>query len=99
MSKAAAIDYAVRRSLAADGKTAPVTYKEMLSAPPENPPQNPPLYYGYDNATIVTFLVQVANQLRLDTPALTCRWADLDLTKCLASNLGGVLAYLEAVTS
>jgi hypothetical protein len=60
MSKFAAIDYAVRRQLAANSKPFPTTYKQIMGpAPEKTDPAVAQNYYGYNKSSIITFLVEV----------------------------------------
>ena len=142
MSKKAAIDYAVRRQLALDGKP-PHTYREIMKegqAPAAQPNQvsqlvgqlpaaadlnslkrqvheilqqlnqqiqaldqkmreMAPGHPGYTQSSMLTFLAEVSDQLRLDVPSRTCKWAELDLQRCIEAPVKELERLIEEKTS
>jgi hypothetical protein len=143
MSKKAAIDYAVRRQLALDGKP-PHTYREIMKAAPAQLAQPnqvnqlveqlpgaadqaetnrlvqqilqqlnqqvqaldqkiremaPPGHPGYNESSMLTFLAEVSNQLRLDVPSRTCKWGELDIQRCLDAPVRELEGLIEEKTS
>jgi hypothetical protein len=93
MSKSAAVDTAVRRELAMIDKF-PRTFREILGPEPATPPNPAPEYLGLDAAAASRLLLGVSNRLRLDTPALSLAWGDIDGGSVLAFDVGTFIDYL-----
>ena len=88
MSKMAAIDVALRLQLGSDGK-GQADYKRVMGPAPG---------YGYDQSAMQSFLLAVANRLRLDTPPFSCSWQSLPLGDCQTASLDVLIGYLASVT-
>ncbi len=89
MSKMAAIETAVRLQLVADGKT--VTYDQRFDGAAPG--------YNYDAAGMTTFLLNVANRLKLDKPSLDFAWRKLTAAECLSITLPLLVSLIENATS
>lgn len=87
MSKFAAIDVAVRLQMADDGAT--IDYNLVLRAQ---------VGHAYDDASMRTFLLNVANRLRLDQPPWDFAWNSLNVTDCLNSKLPMLISLIESQT-
>lgn len=87
MSKFAAIDVAVRLQLASDG--AGIDYTLAMRAAPG---------HHYDQTSIKTFLLNVANRLRLDEPVWNFAWNSLDVATCLNAPLPMLISLIESQT-
>ena len=98
MSKAAAIDIAIRLQLAAEGKTAP-DLTGRLGGTPAVAGGAAAILGLYDEQSIRGFLANVAFRLRADTPPLVFDWAALNPKSCLDDNLWLVEQLIAAQTS
>jgi hypothetical protein len=58
-----------------------------------------PDHPGYKESSMLSFLAEVSNQLRLDVPSRTCKWAELDLQRCLEAPVKELEALIEEKTS
>jgi hypothetical protein len=85
MSKAAAIDIAVRLQLAADKNQARDLTGRLGSTPAAGGAAA--IDALYDQNSVRGFLANVAFRLRADTPPLIFNWAALDPASCLSDNL------------
>jgi hypothetical protein len=89
MSKAAAIDLAVRQQLASDGKALPATYREVMRDAP----------YNYNSPTMRAFLLNVANRLKIDVPPMNFDWKMINVDDCLAGDVKTLEGYIASVTN
>jgi hypothetical protein len=98
MSKMAAIDVAVRMQLAADNRL--IEYNRTMNTmrSPGAGHGDPPVNAPYNDATLRTFLLNVANLLRLDKPPRTFKWRGPETAECLAANLPTLLRMIESET-
>lgn len=87
MSKMAAIDYAVCTQLR-DLNVA-INYRAVMNAAPNN----------FDSNSLQTFLINVAMQLKLDTPSCTFNWNALNLDICLNSTLALLESHIAMNTT
>ena len=85
MSKAAAIDIAIRLQLAADGKVEP-GLRQCLGARTAAGTTAAGADV-YNASSIRGFLANVAFRLRADSPPLIFDWAALDPAQCLSDDL------------
>lgn len=92
MSKMAAIDVAVRLQLSSEGKSA--DYNVLMG-----PAAGGVSGYDYEGNTLTTFLLNVANRLRLDTPPWIFSWQTLTTSNCLADTLALLIAKIETTTT
>jgi hypothetical protein len=89
MSKMAAIDVAVRLQLISENKI--IDYQQTLNTAAPG--------YNYDESGIQTFLLSVANRLKLDNPSLSFAWRSLDPAKCTTATLPLLEAMIEDATT
>ena len=97
MSKVAAIDAAVRHQLSSDDQGV-VDYRKVMGDGATDITGTLATGYGYDYDGIQHFLLNVANRLKRDTPALLFDWRSLDPSRCLKSNLVTMISQIESVT-
>jgi len=93
MSKMAAIDLAIRLQLATDGK-GQADYRRLMGGPAGG--ANPG--YQYETSAMQSFLLAVANRLRLDTPGFLFSWESLPLANCLTASLDVLIGYIARAT-
>ena len=94
MSLMAAVDTAVRLQLAQTKPGAVQDYAKLIGAATTATPPG----FGFDVQTLLEFLEQVANRLRIDTPPLKYVWPRGDTDKCLAGNLALLVRLIAADT-
>lgn len=99
MSKMAAIEVAIRLQLASDGKIIAFDRRMNNLQRPADDPNNPPVAAPYDESTMKTFLLNVANRLKLDAPPLTFAWRSLDVNECLRAELPMLVNLIETATN
>jgi hypothetical protein len=92
MSKMAAIDVAVRLQLASERHE--TNYGVVMGSASAGGAG-----YGYSESTFATFLLNVANRLRLDTPPWIFSWQALTASNCLADTLALLIAKIETTTA
>ena len=97
MSKLAAIDVAIRHQLDSDDKGM-AHYSRIMGDAATDITGTSEAGYGYDCDGIQRFLLNVANRLKCDTPALLFDWRSLDPSMCLQSNLITLISQIESVT-
>jgi hypothetical protein len=76
----------------------PLLYQHMQELDQQTQMMTPD-YFRYNQSSILSFLVEVANQLRLDEPSRICEWSKLNLQQCLDATIKDLEAYIASVTS
>ena len=94
MSRFAAIDTAVRLQLLSEGKTQ--FNNQTMDAMFRHDVGGTPVY---DPSAVKTFLLNVANRLRLDDPPLKFAWNDVDPLSCQNAGLPMLVSIIEVKTN